>query len=97
VTAPQLLKRASIRLLVRVAAEDQGEGVLFRPTGRGRVALDGADFAVNRETFRVPSTNHLISVEYPETGVWKVRLTDAGRDYLNRYQTRRPSARMAAR
>ncbi|MFC7582470.1 hypothetical protein ACFQYP_00670 [Nonomuraea antimicrobica] len=97
VTVPQPLKRASIRLLVRIAAEDQGEGVVFRPAGRGRLALDGADFAVNRETFRVPSMHRLIAIEYPETGVWKVRLTDAGRDYLDRYEARRPAARKASR
>ncbi|MEV6033602.1 hypothetical protein AB0L65_20775 [Nonomuraea sp. NPDC052116] len=91
-TAPQLLKRASIRLLVRVAAENQGDGVVFRPAGLGRLVLDGADYAVARETFRVPSEHRLLDVEYPEPGVWKVRITQAGHDYLARYEARRPAA-----
>ncbi|WP_113705466.1 hypothetical protein [Nonomuraea lactucae] len=95
-TAPQLLKRASIRLLVRVVAEDQGGGVLFRPTGRGRLALDGADYAVARETFRVPSQHGLLDVEHPEPGVLKVQLTQAGHDYLDRYEARRPATRKVA-
>ncbi|MGR6915391.1 hypothetical protein ACU635_14195 [[Actinomadura] parvosata] len=96
-TAPQLLKRASIRLLVRVAAEDQGDGVLFRPAGLGRVTLDGTDYAANRETFRVPRQNGLIVVEHPEVGAWKVRITQAGRAYLDRYEARRPAERKVSR
>lgn len=96
-TAPQLLKRASIRLLVRVAAADQGDGVLFRPAGLGRLALDGVDYAVARETFRVPSDHHLLDVEHPEPGVWKVQITQAGRDYLAQHEARRPGVQKVSR
>lgn len=92
-TAPQLLKRASLRLLVRIADEDHGDGVRFHPAGRGRVAVDSGSFAVARETFRVPSEHALISVDHPDPAVWLVRLTEAGRSYLLEHETRRPRAR----
>ncbi|MEQ4717881.1 hypothetical protein [Nonomuraea sp. B19D2] len=95
-TAPQLLKRASIRLLAQIAEHDHGQGVLFRQGKNGRQQLDGTDYAANRETFRVPSKYKLIAVEHPEFGVWKVRLTHAGRNYLDERETRRRGGRKAS-
>ncbi|MER7365955.1 hypothetical protein [Nonomuraea wenchangensis] len=88
-TSPQPLKRASIALLRQIADHDTGDGVLFQPAPRGCRRLDGTDFSTRDETFRVPSQLHLIAVEHPRLGVWKVRLTDAGRDYLTRADERR--------
>jgi len=88
-TSPQPLKRASVALLQQIAAHDQGDGVLFQPAPRGCRRLDGTDFSTRNETFRVPSELQLISVEHPRLGVWRVRLTPAGRDYLAQVETRR--------
>lgn len=88
-TSPQPLKRASVKLLEQIAAHDRGDGVLFKPAPRGCRRLDGTTFAPRAETFRVPSKLGLISVAHPSAGVWQVRLTQAGHDYLGQVETRR--------
>lgn len=92
-TSPQPLKRASIALLRQIADHDHGDGVLFQPAPRGCRRLDGTDFSTRDETFRVPSKLELIAVEHPRLGVWKVKLTDAGRDYLAHADERRAKHR----
>ncbi|WP_431928625.1 hypothetical protein [Nonomuraea jabiensis] len=88
-TSPQPLKRASVELLRQIADHDQGDGVLFQPAGRGCRRLDGSAFSPRDETFRVPSQLQLITVEHPRLGVWRVRLTEAGRDYVAQANERR--------
>ncbi|MEU6778594.1 hypothetical protein ABZ912_05280 [Nonomuraea angiospora] len=88
-TSPQPLKRASVELLRQIADHDQGDGVIFMPSPHGCRQLDGTDFSARNETFRVPSQHQLITVEHPRLGVWLVRLTEAGRDYLAQANERR--------
>ncbi|MEV1167384.1 hypothetical protein [Nonomuraea sp. NPDC049784] len=88
-TSPQPLKRASVELLRQIAAHDQGDGVLFMPAPRGCRRIDGEDFSTRDETFRLPSQLQLITVEHPRLGVWRVKLTEAGRDYLTQADERR--------
>ncbi|WP_336214765.1 hypothetical protein [Nonomuraea sp. LPB2021202275-12-8] len=88
-TSPQPLKRASIALLRQIADHDNGDGVLFQPAPRGCRHLDGTAFSTRDETFRVPAQLQLITVAHPRLGVWRVQLTDAGRDYLAKADERR--------
>ncbi|GAB2918350.1 hypothetical protein GCM10027203_17580 [Nonomuraea fastidiosa] len=85
----QPLKRAAVALLEQIAAHDRGDGVLFQPAPRGCRRLDGGAFATRDETFRVPSMLGFITVEHPRLGVWRVRITQAGRDYLTQVEARR--------
>ncbi|TMR99546.1 hypothetical protein [Nonomuraea basaltis] len=88
-TAPQPLKRASITLLRQIAEHDNGNGVLFQPAPRGCRKIDGTDFSTRDETFRLPAQLHLITVDHPRLGIWKVQLTAAGHDYLAKADGRR--------
>ncbi|SDL74387.1 hypothetical protein SAMN05421874_12865 [Nonomuraea maritima] len=88
-TSPQPLKRASVALLRQIAEHDQGDGVLFQPAPRGCRRLDGTEYSTREETFRVPSQLGHIAVDHPRLGVWRVQLTDSGREYLAQADDRR--------
>lgn len=74
------MRPASLALLNALALHDHGDGVLFTPTARGRWVLDGTEYAVNAQTFRV-----LERMRFIVTGgslAEPVHVTPAGLAYL---------------
>lgn len=80
-TAPKLGPGAR-QLLKKIAEHDTGDGVDFESAPRGRWRMADTDYVVNVRTFRYLDSVGLIDVGNGYTD--PVRLTEAGRAYLNR-------------
>ncbi|TYB71182.1 hypothetical protein FXF51_01730 [Nonomuraea sp. PA05] len=74
-------------LLKTIAEHDDGDGVMFDPAPYGRWTLRGSDYAVNRSTFHTLAVARGF-IDVGDGFTNPVRITQAGRDYLDHHQSR---------